>query len=51
MFNQDYTVTFLLEKDIANNTPDNEFDNKSVYNINSSKANLNPKYNFDTFVV
>jgi len=50
-FNKEYNVSFLLEKDIEKETVDNEFDNKTTYNINSSKANLNPKYNFNTFVV
>ena len=51
MFNQDYTVSFLLEKDLEKKPAENEFENRSIYNINSAKANLNPKYNFDTFVV
>ena len=49
MFNHEYNVSFLLEKDI-HNKKENEEENY-IYNINSSKANLNPKYNFDTFVV
>lgn len=48
MFDNDYEVSFLLEKDIKGNE-DNSDD--IVYNINYSKANLNAKYNFDTFVV
>ena len=51
MFNQDYTVSFLLEKDLEKEPAESEFENRSIYNINSAKANLNPKYNFDTFVV
>ncbi len=49
MFNQEYDISFLLEKDLNNNT-EKEKEN-IIYNINSVKANLNPKYNFDTFVV
>ena len=49
MFDCDYTVSFLLEKDLEGN--DNRKDEKIIYNINNSKANLNAKYNFDTFVV
>ncbi len=49
MFNQEYDISFLLEKDLNNN---NEKEKENIiYNINSVKANLNPKYNFDTFVV
>ena len=49
MFNNEYDISFLLEKDLDNNK-EKEKEN-IVYNINSVKANLNPKYNFDTFVV
>ena len=49
MFNQEYDISFLLEKDLNKET-EKEKEN-IVYNINSVKANLNPKYNFDTFVV
>ncbi|MCR5417469.1 MAG: chromosomal replication initiator protein DnaA [Lachnospiraceae bacterium] len=49
MMEQDYEVTFLLEKDIDHSLS-NE-DNRFIYNMNVEKANLNPKYNFDTFVV
>lgn len=51
MFNDEYTVSFLLEKDLQKDPIENEIENKSIYNINAAKANLNPKYNFDTFVV
>ena len=51
MFNDEYTVSFLLEKDLQKDPVENEIENKSIYNINAAKANLNPKYNFDTFVV
>jgi len=49
MYNQEYQVSFLLEKDIEKENPTIEKNN--VYNINNANANLNPKYNFDTFVV
>ncbi len=53
MFNQDYDVAFILEKDIkVNETQENEMPyTNSTYNINYENANLNPKYKFDTFVV
>lgn len=47
MMDQDCIVTFILEKDI-----DSESDSKKdVYNMLCERANLNPKYKFDTFVV
>ena len=49
MFNQEYDISFLLEKDLNKDTEKEK--EHMVYNINSVKANLNPKYNFDTFVV
>lgn len=49
MFDNDYEVSFLLEKDIKGN--EDNSDEKIIYNINYSNANLNAKYNFDTFVV
>ncbi len=49
MFDHTYDINFLLEKDIRPQSPEeNSF---PVYNINHENANLNPKYNFDTFVV
>lgn len=53
MFDHNYDVKFVLEKDILQNEPaKNEASRyKPVYNINYENANLNPKYNFDTFVV
>lgn len=53
MFDHNYDVKFVLEKDIMQNEPaKNEASRyKPVYNINYENANLNPKYNFDTFVV
>ena len=49
MFNNEVDISFLLEKDL-NQNKEKEKEN-IVYNINSVKANLNSKYNFDTFVV
>ncbi|MBQ8198727.1 MAG: chromosomal replication initiator protein DnaA [Lachnospiraceae bacterium] len=49
MFNEEYNISFLLEKDINSNKEKEE--ENYIYNINSAKANLNAKYNFDTFVV
>ncbi len=49
MFNHEYSISFLLEKDLNQNKEKEE--ENYIYNINSAKANLNPKYNFDTFVV
>ncbi len=48
MFGQDYDVSFVLEKDIQ--TDDDE-EEKNIYNINIKNSNLNPRYNFDNFVV
>lgn len=49
MFNDEYQISFILEKDIKKNNKDE--DKFNTYNINKENANLNPKYNFDTFVV
>lgn len=53
MFNHNYDVKFILEKDIKKQetTSSNNFRQNSVFNINYENANLNPKYKFDTFVV
>ncbi len=52
MFNHEYVVNFILEKDAINNKKKSEPQNLTpVYNINYENANLNPKYKFDTFVV
>lgn len=48
MLDEDVTVSFILEKDIEN---DSGSKNGSTYNILHEHANLNPKYVFDTFVV
>lgn len=49
MFNDEYQISFILEKDIKKNNEDE--DKFNTYNINKENANLNLKYNFDTFVV
>ncbi len=53
MFNHNYDIKFILEKDAKlNETQENELSmSNPVYNINYENANLNPKYKFDTFVV
>lgn len=54
MFNETYDISFILEKDITNESNEkNDFENdkKLVFNINHENANLNPKYIFSTFVV
>lgn len=53
MYDYSYDVKFVSEKDIMlAESPEKESNNqKLVYNINYEIANLNPKYNFDTFVV
>ncbi len=51
MFDHNYDVKFILEKDvIPPDIQDNDM-SRPVYNINYENANLNPKYNFNTFVV
>lgn len=50
MFNHEYSVSFILEKDVNRSNNANE-ELKKIYNINFETANLNPKYKFDTFVV
>ena len=49
MFNQNYDVSFVLEKDLKNDSVNEEESN--IYNININNANLNPRYTFDNFVV
>ncbi len=51
LFNSNYKVTFILEKDIKSGEDTGSEEAKTIYNINIEKANLNPKYSFDTFVV
>lgn len=49
MMNHEYDVSFILEKDI--NETEDPMKIKPYYNVYSERANLNPKYRFDTFVV
>ena len=53
MFNHNYDVYFLLENDVSiKELPESESSSMgSAHNINYENANLNSKYNFDTFVV
>ena len=52
MFDHEYDVKFILEKNARNNDIEKEMPTVNpVYNINYESANLNPKYKFDTFVV
>ena len=51
MFNHEYSINFILEKDISNKTDSDSVEKIPKYNINLENAKLNPKYNFDTFVV
>lgn len=49
MMNHEYDVSFILEKDAGENEDSMKI--KPYYNVYSERANLNPKYRFDTFVV
>jgi len=54
MFEHNYTISFILEKDInskENVKKDNQDINPFKNNINYENSHLNPKYKFDTFVV
>lgn len=51
MMNEDYSVSFILEKDVEDDANSHGNKKKSTYNIVYERANLNPKYKFDTFVV
>ncbi|MCM1541153.1 MAG: chromosomal replication initiator protein DnaA [Blautia sp.] len=51
LFDHNYDVKFILEKDIKLNDQNSLAMSGSGYNINYENANLNPKYKFDTFVV
>ncbi len=51
MMDHTYDISFILEKDLDKGTPHKVSSSNPVYNINYENANLNPKYNFDTFVV
>ena len=51
MMNHTYDIAFILEKDANEEKETNNPKQNPVYNINYENANLNPKYNFNTFVV
>lgn len=51
MMDQNYSVSFVLEKDIEDESNEENNVKKPTYNILYEKANLNPKYKFDTFIV
>ncbi len=51
MMNHTYDIDFILEKDANEANETNQNKPNHIYNINYEKANLNPKYNFNTFVV
>lgn len=53
MFDHEYEVSFLLEKDLSqqDSYQAKNVIEKSYDNANYETANLNPKYKFDTFVV
>lgn len=51
MFDHNYDVKFILEKDVKPQNIQNSDMIGSGFNINYENANLNPKYKFDTFVV
>lgn len=47
----DCTISFIQEKDMEDEADIENSSKKSGYNIIHEKANLNPKYRFETFVV
>lgn len=51
MMDHTYDIDFILEKDANERDETNLVKSNPVYNINYENANLNPKYNFNTFVV
>lgn len=51
MMDKNYTISFVLEKDIEDELNEENNVKKPTYNILYEKANLNPKYKFDTFIV
>lgn len=52
MFDHDYEVSFLLEKNIETKGKESEKNTeRPVFNTNYENANLNPRYRFETFVV
>lgn len=51
MMNHTYDIAFILEKDAKDAHSSAVQTMNPSYNINYEKANLNPKYKFDTFIV
>jgi len=51
MMDHTYDIAFILEKDADKKDAADSVKSNPVYNINYENANLNPKYNFNTFVV
>ena len=53
MFDHNYDISFILEKDVKKDNPkiEENFSSNPSFHINYENANLNPKYKFDTFVV
>lgn len=51
MMNHTYDIAFILEKDAKDTHSSAVQSMNPSYNINYEKANLNPKYKFDTFIV
>lgn len=51
MMDHTYDIAFILEKDAEDSRSKSSQSSVSSYNINYEKANLNPKYKFDTFIV
>ena len=51
MMNHTYEISFILEKDAQEGQNKSSQPSNPSYNINYEKANLNPKYKFDTFIV
>ena len=51
MMDHTYDIAFILEKDAEEEREANRIRSNPVYNIKHENANLNPKYNFNTFVV
>lgn len=51
MMDHTYDIAFILEKDAEDSRSKSSQSSVTSYNINYEKANLNPKYKFDTFIV
>jgi len=49
LYDKEYEICFFPEEELKEN--EEELTTPSIYNINAAKANLNPKYNYGTFVV